>query len=175
MHEASTQPRLLHSGLFHLLPVRIGEGTLAWMENGSFMFWFAEFFSGRIDVWRSSQSKETLTESLDAKLKFWSAKPSWAFRRKISYNGLLKLFPFASDQLPGFHAQNGSSVYRPNKTMKAAQLNVTEKKNSNRRLDPRLEYGSGILFQSKGDKPIKLPWIIQGGMGTGVSNWQQVR
>lgn len=59
--------------------------------------------------------------------------------------------------------------------MKAAQLNVTEKKNSNRRLDPRLEYGSGILFQSKGDKPIKLPWIIQGGMGTGVSNWQQVR
>ena len=38
MHEASTQPRLLHSGLFHLLQVRIGEGTLAWMENGSFMF-----------------------------------------------------------------------------------------------------------------------------------------
>ena len=31
--------------------------------------------------------------------------------------------------------------------MKAAESNVAEKKNSNRQLDSRLEYGSGIPFQ----------------------------
>ena len=100
------------------------------MGNVSFMIWFVEIFRGIIDVWRSSQSKENSTESQEANLKFWSVKPSCVFCRKISHYGPFNLFPTSSNQLLGFHTQNWSGVYSPNKTIKAAQSKVIEKKNS---------------------------------------------
>lgn len=66
------------------------------------MFWFAEIFPKRIDVWRSPQSKKTLAESLGNHLKFCSVKPSFAFCRKTSSRVSVNYFPFRVISYQGF-------------------------------------------------------------------------
>lgn len=149
MHEASTQPRLLPSCLFPLLPVRI-EGRNPSMDVKRFVHVLICWnFSQKNRCLEIAPVQKDVNRVAGYPPKFLLSQAFVCLLPENQLTCLSKLFPIPSDQLPGFHAQNWSGFYSPDKTMKAPRSKVTEKKNSNCRLDHRPEYEGGIPCQWK--------------------------